>query len=501
MPLAAPDRKPDYELALDVKNGAKHVATVPCEIWLPAGSNDKPLVRFTSRDRGHSSLIQGPYELDGTIYSFDKKPSVMISAQGVWFQRVSSKFISGTEPPVITGVALPEKLIAITSLNSAASSEQATTYLHFEISENQLLDPIQIIETSYTGSRKVRTIRTQRIDVYGVGRLRFTRHYHEQKSQSQPRESIVRDRLVAETRLSLPAESLIAKDPEIRHLVEECLLIASFAARQRTIAPTWHAVDNMHLVKCFAGNISVPEQKPEPSIHDVLIDSREFSSFFKGTLKRYGSLPEQARALLRDALYRVLPSPNKTLESRYLSLFSALESTILWFRRNADFEYTIPESRSWKAFSRDVRSLIDSHSAIRDDLRRNMIIDTVGGLRRVPLRHAFFAYCKRFGVQLDDLWPVFGHAASLNNIRNKLSHGDTYDRAAFEALMYAEDNHQVLVERMLLAAFRWPVTRSNVSQAHLKAYGWVADVDLEKHMRMLKNYSGDLDKPSSESSD
>lgn len=225
--------------------------------------------------------------------------------------------------------------------------------------------------------------------------------------------------------------------------------------------PTWHAVDNMHLVKCFAGNISVPEQKPEPSIHDVLIDSREFSPF-KGTLKRYGSLPSRHAhffATRCTECYRVLIRPWKVDTCRY---FPRLSETILWFRRNADFEYTIPESRSWKAFSRDVRSLIDSHSAIRDDLRRNMIIDTVGGLRRVPLRHAFFAYCKRFGVQLDDLWPVFGHAASLNNIRNKLSHGDTYDRAAFEALMYAEDNHQVLVERMLLAAFRWPVTRSNV---------------------------------------
>ena len=498
MPLVAPERKPDYELSLSVKKGAKPVTKIPCEVWLPARPHEKPLVRFTSRDQGHFSLIRGPYELDGTIYSFDKKPAVLISAEGVWFEDVSNRTISGVEPSIVTGYGLPEKLVVSMSLGGAATSEQPVTHLHFEISENQLLAPIQIIETSYTGCRKVRTVRTQRIDTCGLGRLRFTRHYHERKSKSQPREWTVGDTLVAETKLNLPALSLIEKDSEIRHSLEGCLLIASFAARQRTIAPTWHAADNMHLVKCYAGNISIPEQKPEPSINDVLIDPREFSAFFRRALKHYDTLAEPARVLLRDALYKALPSPSKTLETRYLSLFAALESTILWFRRSEGFEYTIPESGSWKAFSRDVKSLIKSHSAIRDELRRHMMFDMVSGLRRIPLRHAFSAYCKRFRVDLSDLWPVFGHAGCLNEIRNKLSHGDTYGRAAFEALVYAQANLEILVERMLLAAFRWPVGRSNVSQVHLKAYGWTANLALEKHMRVVKNQGLNLDAPADE---
>jgi hypothetical protein len=426
MPPVAPERKPDYELSLDVKKGAKLVTKIPCEIWLPAHPNEKPLVRFTSRDQGHFSLIRGPYELHGTIHGSDKQPAIVISAEGVWFEGVSSRFISGVEPAIVSGFGLPEKLVVNISLSSPATSQQPVTHLHFKISENQLLTPIQIIETSYTGRRKIRTVRTERIDVCGLGRLRFTRHYHERKSKSQPRERTIADILVAETQLNVPAATLIAKDSEIRHSLEGCLLMASFAARQRTIALAWHAVDQMRIVKCYAGNISIPDQRPEPSIHDVLIDAREFSAFFKKALKRYDSLNEPARALLRDALYKALPSPSRTLETRYLLLFSALESTILWFRRNEGFEYTIPESGNWKAFSLDVKSLIKSHSAIRDRSRRDMMFDMIGGLRRVPLRHAFSAYCKRFGVDVSDLWPVFGYAGCLNDIRATSSVMETH---------------------------------------------------------------------------
>jgi hypothetical protein len=495
MPVVAPDREPDYELPLDVKREAKPVTRIPCAVWLPTCPDEKPLIRFSSRDDGLLRFARGPYELDGTIYGFDKKPATLISGRGVWFQDVSSRVTSGDEPPVVTGFGLPEKLVVSRSLHSSPTPEQSATHLYLQITENQLLAPFQIIETSYTGTRKVRTVSMQRIDVRGLGRLRFTRHYHERKSKLHPRERTVRDFLVAETKIDVPALTLLAKDSEVRKSLEDCLLIASFAARQRTVAPTWHAVDNTHFVNCYAGNVGIPEQKASPSIRDVLIDSGEFSAFFRKALKHFDSLPEPARVLLRDALYKALPSPSKTLEARYLSLFSALESTILWFRRNEDLVYTIPRNGGWRAFSSDVKSLIGSHSSIPDESRRDMILDKVSELRRIPLSHVFFAYCKRFRVDLSDLWPVFGQAGCLNDIRNRLSHGDTYGRAALEALAYAQANLEVLVERLLLAAFKWPVARSNVSDVYLKAYGWTANVEIERHMRMLKNQSRDFDPP------
>ena len=86
----------------------------------------EPFVVRNFRVEGNETI------LDGTIYNFDKKPTVLISAEGVWFEGVSSRYVSGVEPTIVTGFGLPEKIVVSMPLSGSATSERSVTHLHFD---------------------------------------------------------------------------------------------------------------------------------------------------------------------------------------------------------------------------------------------------------------------------------------------------------------------------------------------------------------------------------
>jgi hypothetical protein len=167
-----------------------------------------------------------------------------------------------------------------------------------------------------------------------------------------------------------------------------------------------------------------------------------------------------------------VPGRERTVESSFASLFSAVESLVLWFRRQHDLEFAVDASE-WARLKPDLIALLKAHAIFSTNPERKRRVELVRGnlnaLQRVPFGTAFSKFCSHFEVPIDDLWPMasINGDVGLADIRNRVVHGSTFDHRQFNTLAVASDHLTWLLERMLLRVLGWPVDRSNVSGERL----------------------------------
>jgi hypothetical protein len=124
----------------------------------------------------------------------------------------------------------------------------------------------------------------------------------------------------------------------------------------------------------------------------------------------------------------------------------------------------------WKNLEADLRMWLKGHPRLKDDKsKRTLLYENLPALTRVSFRTAFQKFCEFYSVNLDDLWPVVGSADgwSLKDIRNKLVHGEYFNRQQLRALLSASEHLRWTVERMILAILGWDLSRSAVSPDNL----------------------------------
>ncbi|HEX8144385.1 MAG TPA: hypothetical protein VF553_17420 [Pyrinomonadaceae bacterium] len=184
------------------------------------------------------------------------------------------------------------------------------------------------------------------------------------------------------------------------------------------------------------------------------------------------------RAELSDILYRAinftLQSDGDNLELSFISLYAALESVLTFFRRQD--EYEILRAEEFSLLESDLRRWLKQHALLRDEsVKRGLIYEKIRELNRFPFSYVFKRFCEHYSLDLSDLWPVLGRAEEwpLMEIRHRLVHGDPFLSRPAEALTCARLHLRWVVERMLLSVLGWPISRSNVSPAHLLRMGWM----------------------------
>lgn len=182
------------------------------------------------------------------------------------------------------------------------------------------------------------------------------------------------------------------------------------------------------------------------------------------------------RTELQDILLRAisfsLPAEGCSLESSFITLYSALESALTFFRRQDDYEIIPPEN--FRQMERDLRKWLKQHPLLMNETaKRSLIYEKIRELNRFPFSHVFQNFCERYSLDLSDLWPLIGRpdAWPLMEIRHRLVHGDPFASRPYEAMLCAREHLRWTVERMLLSLLGWPVARSNVSPESLHEHG------------------------------
>ena len=252
-------------------------------------------------------------------------------------------------------------------------------------------------------------------------------------------------------------------------------------------------MDSEGLIDVYYGHLEADDigQARKHGHHDVLVDLLSFPEFIQSSFVLFSENEINKKELLRQAIYKVLPKKERTIETSILSLFSALETLVLIYRRDNDYEFTVPISNKWKKLEKQLKTIIRDLDVFPSGEHREMLIRMLPSLRRVPLKDAYNSLIDENLIYVEDLWTAFGptDGYSLNDIRNHLSHGDSFDNEAMAALWNAMDNLEVLVKRMILSFFSWNISGTNISKENLERYGWVANQSLDKDMIDIKHHS------------
>ena len=141
-----------------------------------------------------------------------------------------------------------------------------------------------------------------------------------------------------------------------------------------------------------------------------------------------------------------------SVETRYLILFAILESIILNFKKNNDYEPILPED-NFNDLKNDLKKFIKSRLSSVDSNRRKFIYEKLSELNRISFASSLELYQKHYNIKIDDLWPLADskEGASLADIRNKIIHGETFSNHQFQAIGFAMHHLQIIVERMVLS--------------------------------------------------
>jgi hypothetical protein len=324
-----------------------------------------------------------------------------------------------------------------------------------------MLSPRHSRELSFTGEIRIKRHHVVEFTLANGLRLTFNDHYRYVDGDN--RETISFPELTGE----FESEANIDDVNSWLETLDDFLLIVSFAARERCACVGWTAHDAKQMVKLFRRNVVIPRKEGRQSMHDGLIEASDFEEFIKTAYGQFIGL--ERKELIRQALYRVLPKENGTLESSYLSLYSALETLVLFSNQNSGGDLILDESE-WKQFNGDAREFIRKHPLFaQSTAKRKLVYEKLPELNRISFKSAFDAFCRRFNIELSDLWPVVGRegGATLARIRNKLIHGDSFDPIQGHAFMSAREHLTWIVERSLMSILGWDFTRSKTSKTYL----------------------------------
>lgn len=252
--------------------------------------------------------------------------------------------------------------------------------------------------------------------------------------------------------------------------VDDLLAIVSFASRHRVACLAVDtSTDDGHHFRFYRRHVSRPS-KNQQDRDDEVIDHADFYDFLPRAHEAF--LATGPDELVRHSLHVSVPGRDRTVESSFASLFAAVESLVLWFRRQHDLEFAVM-GEDWARLKPDLLLLLRQHPVFTGDPERKerggFVRANLTALQRVPFNTAFRKFCSHFAVPTDDLWPMASVQGDvgLADIRNRVVHGSTFDRRQFNALATAADHLQWLLERMLLRVLDWPIDRSNVSGERL----------------------------------
>ncbi len=487
MKRAHKDIDPNYKGSAKLFRQNNLIAEIFCKIWLPRHVYERPFLTFESMSKAHEKLPSPlPCDVVFEVNGFDGKRQSIVKANRMFIEEFKVSYSSYGNPPLITFQGQPESIIDCFRPDNVDNGS-GKRHVVIDLTDNFLLTAAKGIERKYTGEVKIENVRTHTASIGQFSEVVFDKYFYDVEMKDGGVASY--GKLVATFDIDPGVVDIETFGSLINPAIADYLLLASFAANQRTNIVSWSVSNNESLIQAWYGNISVDDthNKKQHSHDDVLIDIRDFDEFMMIVMKTFNRLDDQNKDLIRQAIYKTLPKRSRTVESAILTLFSALESIILKHRRDKNLEFTISNSSNWKELAKALRVTVAANNSLfPSEVHMAMLLEMMPSLKRVPLKYAFNSYvCD--GLDLSDLWPVFGPAegATLADVRNKLIHCDSFDDDRFLSLCHAMDNLDCVVKRLILFTLGWDIEKSNASKKTLQKWGWIPNANLSKDMLTL----------------
>lgn len=440
---------------------ARVVEKVPCKVFLPDRKVDAPVLHFLPATREQNDKLSVPAlfsvraelrQPDGSLDIITaNKVHLTSHKRTAWGPDLTEYMLIG-EPWDLKVEHVREPLTYYGEPRTRGA---------FWISPTRLLPPTKSPCLSYTG--EVTAERHHQFGITLANGLGLTFDLHTRYWDGPEGETVMFDEVVAEFEMAEDTHGTTRIDDALEHL-DDLLRIVSFVGEYPVACIGWQATDSSSVTE-FYRRRTVPSATEAPSVHDALVEYINFKDFITSAYAKFNET--SPNAALRRALDYAVPDSNETIESAYIMLYAALETLVLFFRRQEGLEFIFNDDEQWLELKSDLQKWLRQHrllSGKENKDTRQLVYEKLPELMRASFPAAFRGFCQHYGVDLSDLWPVTGNSKgdSLSAIRNKLVHGEVYDHRHYEALIGAGQHLRWSVYRMIFAMLGWPVGRTKI---------------------------------------
>jgi hypothetical protein len=329
---------------------------------------------------------------------------------------------------------------------------------YFRISRNQLLSNVWEQSFSFTGDVNMSKLDPLEVTLANGLKIDFTEHCG--YGHFGDGDTLMFRENVGELQIPHDLSSVLA---DCLEHVDDVLRLVSFIGEYSCVCVGWRSDDSERAIEFYRRRSVAPETPP--SVHDAIIKYSDFADFLPAAYKAFVGVDQNAA--LRRALDYVVPDKHDSLEASYIMLYAAVETLVLFFRRQEKLEFIFEDDSQWDQLKCDLTAWLKSHPVLSEDnKRRSFVYEKLSELTRLSFGTAFKKFCNRYKVDLTDLWPMVGRN-SLSNIRNKLVHGEVYQPKHYHALMGAREHLRWSVYRMIFGMLGWPINRTKIDPKSL----------------------------------
>ncbi|HXD30137.1 MAG TPA: hypothetical protein VN643_03415 [Pyrinomonadaceae bacterium] len=441
---------------------ARTVERVLCKVFLPFRKTDKPLLYFLPTDEQELQLQQTPvFRMEAEVVQPNGTHTVITANQVHIVSHTGYPWGPGQTEHILIGEPWDLKIEHIRPPGTYHPDPRSAGC--FWLSRNQSISNVSVRSRSYTGEVKLEKLPPLTVSLTEKFDIAFDLHmgYRDERLG----QTVMFDETAAEFALPFDCLGTPAINDAMNQL-EDVLRLISFVGEYRCVCVGWRAGDSRSVTEFYRPR-NVPDTEP-PSVHEGLIEYQYFNEFIMEGYKQLVKLTSPVA--FRRALDYVIPDDNDTLESSYIMLYAAVETLVSFFRKLHGLEKIFDDENEWLQLSEDLREWLKSHPLlVEDKKKRGLVKEKVSELKRPAFSHALGEFCKYYGVDLGDLWPMTGQREgdSLSAIRNKLVHGEVYRSERYQALMGAREHLRWSVYRMIFGILGWPITQTKIVPARV----------------------------------
>lgn len=322
------------------------IKDVPCKLFLPERTNEKPYVLLRPNSES-TEIIKKAHQgaLSADICDFKGKIKTSINAPVIYFGTTRTRVWGWEKNLVETTVFADVEHLHITEFNAEKEDEENVkkgSEFIFKISANRLLTPRRNRDSSYTGEISYPKTNKVEFNIKDGVKLEFDKYF---KTKDTKEGDVLQwSYLVAQTELELAANNVDEVKAQVLTEIDDFLLIASLAIRERTVCMGWDAYDNKRISNYFRGNYTFPKNSIEEDRGNWLIEEKHFESFMTKCYTQF--LNYKNKETMRSAIIPIVPFNTSTVEVAFLNMFSGLESLILEFRKQENLEFIL-EGDEW----------------------------------------------------------------------------------------------------------------------------------------------------------
>lgn len=440
--------------AVDEKDPTKLVEGILCDFFEPDSVSGTPSVKLFA-NKAQADALMGFYGivLQGSLSKDDGKNSTVFWSKGYvgsyqshhWADDIVDVEVDYIPMEVRHSLTFPKTKMA----------EQPRPTASYWISPCRLISPLLAIGQSYDGNVTVERNGLWSESLPFGPKILIDKHF----------EFVTQDDGV----IAMPSHNAgvvnISGDPELEiveylNLVNLFLEIVTFAYRQRVTCFGWDFSSGTEITKHFLLNRNGNIGSGESETHQ-LIQEWDFPEFYSAVCTFMGTSGEVE--LFRSAL-RSFPSSNTIeTETSFLRLFYAIEVLASIFPGNKGSSFF--GRSAWDKFRHHMKNEIFGYCSERNlTVPPQKIADKLPELNRPSFSDAFGDFQAYYNLEFDSLWPLTCNRGglSLQQIRNKLTHGHKFGGDLNEALIEAHDSLWRIAELAMLSVIGWPLKRSTL---------------------------------------